>query len=200
MRNPVTGPEATVQNMFAQSTAVLTQPSPATFERYERGGGLRSALTYVMVAAVVSAVIAAVFSFLHSDVTFFGQLFSRLIGVPVGFLMFTGAVYLIGRTLFKGTGTYPEVAYTFALFYVPISIVMTLLGIIPILGWLISLALSLVLVYFGFLAVQSSMNLRDQTQAAVTLVLAWIAQAVVTGLIALFFGTLFAVGRAVTGG
>ncbi|WP_291430093.1 YIP1 family protein [Deinococcus sp.] len=199
MRNPVTGPEVSVQNMFAQSAAVLTQPSPATFERYERGGGLRSALTYVIVAAVVSAVIAAVFSFLHSDVTFFGQLFSRLIGVPVGFLMFTGAVYLIGRTLFKGTGTYPEVAYTFALFYVPISIGMTLIGIIPVLGWLVRLALSLALVYFGFLAVQSSMNLRDQTEAAVTLVLAWIAQAalglIVTGIV----GSIFAVGRAATG-
>ncbi|GAA0498338.1 YIP1 family protein [Deinococcus depolymerans] len=199
MRNPVTGPQVSVQDMFAQSTAVLTQPSPVTFERYERRGGLQSALTYVMLAAVVSAVIAAVFSFLHSDVTFFGQLFSRLIGVPVGFLMFTGAVYLIGRTLFRGTGTYPEVAYTFALFYVPISIVMTLIGVIPILGWLVSLALSLVLVYFGFLAVQSSMNLRDQTQAAVTLVLAWIAQAVVGLIVAGVVGGLFAVGRAVTG-
>ncbi|GGS20016.1 YIP1 family protein [Deinococcus knuensis] len=200
MRNPVTGPDVSVQDMFAQSTAVLTRPSPATFERYERSGGLQSAFIYVMLAAAVSGVIAAVFSFLHSDVSFFGQLFSRLISVPVGFLMFTGAVYLIGRTLFRGTGTYPEVAYTFALFYVPISIAMTLIGIIPVLGWLVSFALSLVLIYFGFLAVQSSMNLRDQTQAAVTLVLAWIAQAVVTGLIALFFGTLFAVGRAVTGG
>ena len=113
--------------------------------------------------------------------------------------MFTGAVYLIGRTLFKGTGTYPEVAYTFALFYVPISIVMTLIGIIPILGWLVSLALSLALIYFGFLAVQSSMNLRDQTQAAVTLVLAWIAQAVVGLIVTGIVGGIFAVGRAVTG-
>ncbi|GGK92731.1 YIP1 family protein [Deinococcus radiotolerans] len=193
------GPESNVQDMFAQSVAVLSRPSPATFERFERRGGLTSALTYVMIAAVVSAVIAALFSFLHSDVTFFGQLFSRLITIPLGFAAFTGAVYLIGRGLFKGTGTYPEVAYSFALFYVPLSIVSTLLGIIPILGWLIMLAVSLIMIYFGFLAVQSSMNLRDQTQAIVTLVLAWIAQLVVAGVIGSIIGGLFVAGRVISG-
>ncbi|UBV43362.1 YIP1 family protein [Deinococcus taeanensis] len=200
MRNPVTsGPQSSVQDMFAQSVAVLSRPSPATFERFERRGTITSALTYVMIAAVVSAVIAALFALLHPDVTFFGQLFTRLILVPVGFLVFTGAVYLIGRSLFRGTGTYPEVAYSFALFYVPLSIVSTLIGVIPVLGWLVMFIISLAMVYFGFMAVQSSMNLRDQTQAVITLILAWIAQLVVAGVIGALFASMFAVGRAVTG-
>ncbi|MFK7603702.1 YIP1 family protein [Deinococcus sp. SM5_A1] len=188
MRNPVnSGPEVSLQDMFAQSTAVVTQPSVATFERYEKRGGLQSAFIYVMVAAVVSALIAALFSFFHSDVTFFGQLFSRLITIPVQFLIFTGAVYLIGGSLFKGTGTYPEVAYTFALFFVPLSIIGTIIGIIPILGWLVSLVISVVMIYFGYLAVQSSMNLREQVPAIATLVLAGIANfAVGAVLLALF--------------
>lgn len=188
MRAPVTsGPEVSLQDMFAQSTAVITQPSVTTFERYEKRGGLQSALIYVMVAAVVSALIAALFSFFHSDVTFFGQLFSRLITIPVQFLIFTGAVYLIGGSLFKGTGTYPEVAYTFALFFVPLSIIGTIIGIIPILGWLVSFVISLVMIYFGYLAVQSSMNLREQVPAIATLVLAGIANfAVGLVLLALF--------------
>ncbi|GGL81076.1 YIP1 family protein [Deinococcus aerolatus] len=188
MRAPVTsGPEVSLQDMFAQSTAVITQPSVATFERYEKRGGLQSAFIYVMVAAVVSALIAALFSFFHSDVTFFGQLFSRLITIPVQFLIFTGAVYLIGGSLFKGTGTYPEVAYTFALFFVPLSIIGTIIGIIPILGWLVSFVISLVMIYFGYLAVQSSMNLREQVPAIATLVLAGIANfAVGLVLLALF--------------
>lgn len=200
MRSPVTsGPESNVQDMFAQSVAVLSRPSPSTFERFERRGGLTGALIYVMIAAVVSGVIAALFSFLHSDVTFFGQLFGRLITIPLGFLAFTGGVYLIGRTLFRGTGTYPEVAYSFALFYVPLSIVSTLIGIIPILGWLAMFVIGLAMIYFGFLAVQSSMNLRDQTQAVVTLVLAWIAQMVVAGVIGTVIAGIFLAGRAVTG-
>lgn len=194
MRGPVTsGPEVSLQDMFAQSTAVITQPSVATFERYEKRGGIQSAFIYVMVAAVVSALIAALFSFFHSDVTFFGQLFSRLITVPVQFLIFTGAVYLIGGSLFKGTGTYAEVAYTFALFFVPLTIISTIIGIIPILGWLVSFVIGLVMIYFGYLAVQSSMNLREQVPAIATLVLAGIANFAVGAVL----GGLFVVGRIV---
>ncbi|AIZ44727.1 hypothetical protein QR90_05855 [Deinococcus radiopugnans] len=195
MRGPVTsGPEVSLQDMFAQSTAVITQPSVATFERYEKRGGIQSAFIYVMVAAVVSALIAALFSFFHSDVTFFGQLFSRLITIPVQFLIFTGAVYLIGGSLFKGTGTYAEVAYTFALFFVPLSILGTIIGIIPILGWLVSVLISLVMIYFGYLAVQSSMNLREQVPAIATLVLAGIANFAVGAVL----GGLFLVGHIVS--
>ncbi|GGO32477.1 YIP1 family protein [Deinococcus humi] len=197
MRGPVTsGPEVNLQDMFAQSTAVITQPSVATFERYEKRGSIQSAFIYVMVAAVVSALIAALFSFFHSDVTFFGQLFSRLITIPVQFLIFTGAVYLIGGSLFKGTGTYAEVAYTFALFFVPLSIIGTIIGIIPILGWLVSFLISLVMIYFGYLAVQSSMNLREQVPAIATLVLAGIANFAVGAVL----GGLFLVGRIASGG
>jgi hypothetical protein len=197
MRGPVqTGPEVNLQDMFAQSTAVITQPSVATFERYEKRGSIQSAFIYVMVAAVVSALIAAVFSFFHSDVTFFGQLFSRLITIPVQFLIFTGAVYLIGGSLFKGTGTYAEVAYTFALFFVPLSIIGTIIGIIPVLGWLVSFVISLVMIYFGYLAVQSSMNLREQVPAIATLVLAGIANFAVGAVL----GGLFLAGRIASGG
>lgn len=179
-----TDPTARIADMFAQSTAVLAQPAPRTFERFERRGGVQSALLYVLLAAAVSAVIGAVFSVFHSDVTFFGQLFSRLLGIPLQFLIFTGAVYLIGRGIFKGTGTYPEVAYTFALFFVPLSILGSLLGLIPILGWLVAPIIALALVFFGFMAVQSSMNLRDPVSAGVTLVLSALAYVFVGALLA----------------
>ena len=126
-----TEPTARVADMFAQSTAVLARPTPQTFERFERRGGVASALLYVLVAALVSGMVGALFSVFHSDVTFWGQLVSRLIAIPLQFLVFTGAVYLIGRGLFRGTGTYPEVAYTFALFFVPLSILGSLLGLDP---------------------------------------------------------------------
>lgn len=171
-----TEPTARVADMFAQSTAVLARPTPQTFERFERRGGVASALLYVLVAALVSGMVGALFSVFHSDVTFWGQLVSRLIAIPLQFLVFTGAVYLIGRGLFRGTGTYPEVAYTFALFFVPLSILGSLLGLIPLLGWLVvGPVISLLLAFFGFLAVQSSMNLRDPVPAGVTLVLSALA-------------------------
>ncbi|ULH14924.1 YIP1 family protein [Deinococcus sp. KNUC1210] len=183
-------PQATIQNMFAQSTAVLTQPSVATFERFERRGGVREAFIYVLLAAVVSAVISGLFALLpFHHVSAGAQFFTSLISIPVEFGIFTGLVYFVGQQLFKGTGTYPEVAYTFALFFVPISIASTIIGIIPILGWLVSFILGLVNVYFGFLAVQSSMNIREQGSAVVTLVLSWIGAIIVNVIV----GALIAV-------
>lgn len=179
-------PTDTVAQMIPQSMAVLTRPSPSTFELYERRGGMVQAAIYVVLAALVSGLIAGIFAPLH-DLNLFGQFFSRLISIPVQFAIFVAAVYLIGKYLFKGTGTPSEVAYTFALFFVPLSIVGTLIGIIPILGWIAGILISVAMVFFGFLAVQSSMNLRDQTQAAVTLVLSglayWIVGAIVLGIL-----------------
>lgn len=179
--------QASLADMFGQSLTVLTRPSPATFELFERRGDTRQAYIYVVVAALVSAIIAALFAPFHREVTVVGQFITRLILIPVQFGIFTGAVYLIGRSLFRGTGTYPEVAYTFALFYVPLSIIGTLLGWIPILGWLVGLLIAVAMVFFGYLAVQSSVNLRDSVSAAVTLVLSglayWIVGALLTALI-----------------
>ncbi|WP_034357430.1 YIP1 family protein [Deinococcus phoenicis] len=183
--------QASLSDMFGQSMAVLTRPSPATFELFERRGGTRQALTYVLLAAVVSAVIAALFAPFHREVTVIGQFITRLILIPVQFAVFTGAVYLIGRTLFRGTGTFPEVAYTFALFFVPLSILGTLLGIIPVLGWLVGIVIAALMIFFGYLAVQSSMNLRDSVSGAVTLVLSavlyWVVGGFLTALIVLPF-------------
>ncbi|WP_420594441.1 YIP1 family protein [Deinococcus sp.] len=180
-----------VQTMFAQSTAVLTQPSVATFEKFEWRGGVQSAFMYVLIAAVVSAVIAAIFAPFHREVTLFGQLLSRLIVIPVGFAVFTGAVYAIGKALFKGTGTYAEVAYTFALFYVPLSIVGSLLGWIPILNFIVPIVVAVALIYFGFLAVQSSMNIRTNGEGLGLLALSGVAYWLVTWLLNLLFAGLF---------
>ena len=174
-----------------QSTAVISRPSPETFERFERRGGLNQALLYVVVAALVSAVIAALFAPFHREVTVLGQFFGRLISIPVQFFAFTGLVYFVGRSLFRGTGTYAEVAYTFALFYVPLSIIGTVIGIIPILGWLVGLVVTVAMIYFGYLAVQSSMNLRDPVSSAVTLVLSGLAYLVVGLVLGSVIGGLF---------
>ncbi len=166
--------QAQVSDMFAQSAAVLASPSARTFERFEKRGGLPQALLYVLLAALVSALVAALFAPLHADVTVVGQFVSRLIGIPAQFFLFTGLVYLIGRQ-FRGTGTYPEVAYSFALFFVPLSIIISLLGVVPLLGALVKGVVWLVMAGLGYLAARSSMNLRNANQAALTLLLSGIA-------------------------
>ncbi|WP_425146808.1 YIP1 family protein [Deinococcus sp.] len=185
-------PQATVSNMFAQSVTVLSKPGVATFEQFERRGGTTEAYIYV----VIGAVIAAVFGLLRGGV---GGLLTGLIGPLVGFAVFTYLVFLVGKQFFKGTGTYPEVAYTFALFYVPIGVVSAVVGIIPILGALVAFILSLVNIYFGYLAVQSSMNIRDQGSAILTLVLSWVGLFIITLILTALIAIPFAVGRVITG-
>jgi len=191
---PMTQPkaQATLSDMLPQSVAVLSKPSVATFEQFERRGGTTEAAIYV----VVGAVIASLAGLLSGGI---GGLIAGLLGPLIGFGVFTGLVYMVGKNLFKGTGTYPEVAYTFALFYVPISVVSAVIGIIPILGALVAFILGLVNIYFGYLAVQSSMNLRDSTSAIVTLVLSYIGSAIVIGILTSLVIIPLFVARVITG-
>ena len=162
-------------------------------------GLLKIGVDSEMQLAIQQQAFSSLSGFDSSDVSAIGQFVSRLVQTLLGFAVFTGLVYFIGKNLFKGTGTYPEVAYTFALFYVPISVVSAVIGIIPILGALVAFILGLINIYFGYLAVQSSMNLRDSTSAIVTLVLSYIGSAIVIGILtSLIIVPLFLV-RAATG-
>lgn len=176
-----------VGDEVSQSLAVLTRPSVRTFELFERKGGVNEALMYVLLASIVSAVVAALMAFMpwHADISPWAQFVNRLVGIPIQFGIFTGAVYWVAKSLFGGTGRYAEVAYTFALFFVPLSLLSSALGWIPLLGLLVSLVISLALIYYGYLAVQSSMNIREGANPAITLL---VAALVTTALNFLVFG------------
>lgn len=179
--------EAQFSDMFAQSVSCLSQPSVATFERYEKHGGVVQALMYVALAALISGVVAGFFAIFHENVSVLAQFFSRIVGTIFQFFAFTGLVYGIGKALFKGTGTYPEVAYTFALFFAPVTILVALIGWIPLINFIMPLIALIALIYFGFLAIQSSMNIRDQTNALITLVLSGVAYLVIGYIIRAIF-------------
>lgn len=181
-----------VQSMFQQSLAVLLRPSIDTFERFEWRGGAPSAYQYVLIAAVISALVGAIFAILpnHGDVTFGFQFVNRLVAIPVGFAAFTGMVYALSRALYKGTGTYAEIAYTFALFYVPISILDSLLGWIPLVNYLMALLVPVILLYYGYIAVQSSTNVYNPNKSVVVLAISAIVYMLVGYAISLFFGRM----------
>ncbi|HEX9135090.1 MAG TPA: YIP1 family protein, partial [Ktedonobacteraceae bacterium] len=70
-----------------------------------------------------------------------GSIFS-IISVPLGFFIIVGVQYLLAKG-FQGQGTFLAQSYTRTLFDVPLSIGRYVLGIIPFLGGLIGLALSI---------------------------------------------------------
>ncbi|MER3444565.1 YIP1 family protein [Calidithermus chliarophilus] len=166
--NPSPSITETISTMFSQSLQVLTKPSVATFEQYEAKGSLREALIYVLLFAVIGAL-----GSLGGGVTAF---LNSIIGTVAGFLVFVYLVHTIGKSQ-GGTGSLDHVAYTFALFWGPLSVLLgiaTLILIITLIGILLLpllfLAFLAVNIYFGYLAVQSSMNLTESGKIWITLI------------------------------
>lgn len=176
--------------MLDQSRDIMLNPSVATFERHEQRGTLVNAATYVGVASLIAALIGAISG---GPVGFLSSLLSSL----AQFFVFTGMVYLLGKSMFGGTGNWDEVAYTFSLFTAPLILLGALVGLIivlfswiPILNLLVGLAglvvallMLAVQIYYAYLAVQSGMNIRTGSQAAITLVLAFLATFIVSAIL-----------------
>ncbi len=185
--------QSSLPEMVAQSREIMRSPSVSAFERYERHGNMTSAAIYVGVAALIAAVLGLVGGF--------GGFISGLLLALVQFFVFTGMVYLLGKNMYQGTGTWDEVSYSFSLFTAPLIVIGALVNFIVVLfswvpvinllvgavGFFVSIALLLVQVYYANLAVQSSMNLRTQSQAIIVLVLSFVA----TFVISLLVGGIF---------
>jgi hypothetical protein len=186
-----------LSEMVNSSIVVLTKPSVSTFEMYERRGNLQNALIYVAIGALISGVLGLIGSGLAG-------LISGIIGTLVGFIVFTYAVFFIGKTQ-GGTGTYDEVAYTFSLFNVPLSVIGAILGmlagLVPLLACIVApiwIVLLVANIYLGYLAVQSSMNLRDTGKAIITLIGAGVLYFIVTLVIGAILGAGALAANAVT--
>lgn len=200
MRSSVSIPE-----MIQQSRDVMTNPAVATFERYERQGTMANAAIYVAIGAAISGILSLITSGI-------GGLIAGLLAGLLGFFVFTGLVYFLGQAIAGGTGSFDEVAYTFSLFSVPLTVIGAVIGlvlgllafipIINILAGLAALAIGLLMLviqaYFAYLAVQSSMNIHDQTKAIITLVLAVIGSFIVQAIVAGIVGAVFVTASAIT--
>ena len=168
-----------IGDMLSQSMTVLTKPSVQSFEQFERRGGQREALTYVITAAVLVGVVGAVFGLLGGVI---GGVAGLLRGVfaLVGFYVFAWVLNYVGKTQ-GGTGTQDEVFYTAALYTAPLLAVTGVVSSIPIIGCLalpVTFALGIYQIYLGYLAARSSMNLQ-QNPAIITVVAAIVAQFIV---------------------
>ncbi len=168
----MTIPAATIPEMINQSIEVLTKPSVATFDKYEKRGGVQQAAIYIALASAISG--------LFGIVTYGGALgfLIALILTLVSFFLLTFLMHFIGRQM-GGTGTYNEVAYSFALFQAPINVLVAILGIIPIIGALAAFIGWIAGIYFSYLAVQASMNFTDSGKVWTTLIGAWVINIII---------------------
>ena len=118
-----------------------------------------------LLALLIYAVVAVIFSFLQraiGSVPAFMQKylgnsartdtpicvpFIVLVAVPLGFYIGMGIYHLLAK-LFgaRGEGSFTTLAYLVSLFYIPLGIVSTALSLIPCLGSLLSLAVSIFII------------------------------------------------------
>lgn len=176
---------SSIGEMVNSSIAVLTRPSVATFEQYERRGTMRDGITYMLAAALLTGVVAFVFGLLGGIGTAIVSLLSGVLGPMVGYLVFSYAVFFIGKQQ-GGSGTQDEVFYSTALYAAPLLAIVGIVSAIPVIGCLllpVTLLLGLYQIYLAYLMTRASMNLA-QTPAIITVVLAYIVQFVVGLLVA----------------
>jgi Yip1 domain len=190
----------TFQTMLNSSLAVLQHPAVATFEEHERNN-LQWATLYVVVAAVVSGVLAAIGTAIKQTAGpgLVGAIFGTLIGVLIGFFIWLGLVYLLGRA-FGGTGNFGELAFDISLFYAPLLVVFNLLSMIAIgpLGILTAIAGLVVWIYqlyLTYLGIQSGMNLPANKALWVILILFLIGLALVACFVLVIVGLLATFSR-----
>ena len=199
MANVEQGETVTFPYMLNASMAVLRHPAVGTFEEYEKNN-LQWATIYVAIAAVVSAILGAIAFTIQRpyieqqlrdaetqlggqvDLTgalasrsIVGAIFSGLLGTLIGFFIFLGIVYLLGRA-FSGTGNFGELAFDMSLFWAPLMVVRALISIIAIgplaiLTGLVSFAIAIYNLYLTYLAIQSGMNLPKNKALYVILII-----------------------------
>ena len=190
-----------INEMINQSMTVLTKPSVQSFEQFERRGGQREALIYVGVAAAVGAVLSAIFGLIGGGVTgAIGGLIGGLVLPLLSFFVSAWLIYTVGKSQ-GGTGTQDEVFYTVALYLAPILAINGVIGsnaLFACVAFPVTIALSLYGIYLGYLAVRASMNL-DQNKAIITMVLAFIAQVVISFIVGAVLGAIGLGAAAATG-
>src|SRR5262245_2421334 len=190
-----------IGDMLNQSMTVLTKPSIQSFEQFERRGGQREALIYVGVAAAVGAVLSAIFGLIGGGVAgALGGLIGGLVLPLLSFYVSAWLIYTVGKSQ-GGTGTQDEVFYTIALYLAPILAINGIIGsnvLFACLAFPVSILLSLYVIYLGYLAVRASMNL-DQNKAIITMVLAFVAQVVISLIVGAVLGAVGLGAAAATG-
>ena len=181
-----------ISEMINQSMAVLTKPSVATFERFERHGGQREALTYIGIAAAISGAATFVSALLTSDII--TALLLGILGLAlpfVAFFVFAFIVFTMGKQQ-GGTGTQDEVFYTCALYTAPLLAINGVIGSIPVINCIAlpaTIALLIYQLYLGYLAARSSMNL-EQTPAILSVGVAIVGQWIVSVVFGMLAGVL----------
>jgi hypothetical protein len=163
----------------------------------EDESAMRQAAIIVFVVSFLSAVGSAIGMLIAKSgagQAILGFLSEWLIsGILIGWIGWAVLTYFVGTTLFKGKTSIPEMLRVLG--YASAPRLLGLLGFIPCVGWLLSLAGWILSLIAGFIAVREAMEL-DTGKAVITVLISWVIAFVVS----LIFGAILGVGTAIGSG
>jgi hypothetical protein len=150
-------------------------------ERYSR-----EALMVVIVASVLTGIGSFLSGMFRFD--FLGALLGLIVGVilaVIGYYVWAYIVQFVGKTMYRGQATTPQLLRTLGYAYAPTAL--GVLSFIPCFGGLIALVGGIWSLVCGFFAVRETHRLSDG-QTIVTVVVGWLVVFIVTSLVMGIFG------------
>lgn len=140
---------------------VMTQPRVATYDTQQSGASWPSVIIQLAILGVLDAIAAVLV--IHANILVI--IVANILSAYIGFFLFT-VLYFACARLLGGNGAFLTYTYVLALIYVPLQILGTLLGIIPTIGILLLLALS---IYQLILSVYATSSVHHLTIAKATI-------------------------------
>ena len=148
-----------------------------TYEEVEHDTTATGQAAIVVVLAAVAAGIGNVFRGGPG-------ILAGIVASLLGWVAWSGITYFVGTRVFKGTATWSELARTLGFAQAPG--VLMLLAIIPLLGWVVRIAVGLWMLGTGIVAIRQALDV-DTGKAVMTALLGWLAMVVISMVFAILF-------------
>jgi hypothetical protein len=148
---------------------------PATFEEVENDASATSQAAMVVAAAGVARGIANIS--LGGITGLVGGVVFSLIGWAIGSFV----ILMVGTKLFPGPNTKADMGQMLrVLGFAQAAGVFSVLGIIPLLGWLVLLVVAIWMLVASVIGVRQALDYDDTMKAVIVCVVAWVVMWVVT--------------------
>jgi len=145
--------------------------------------------TQALMVVIIGAVAAGLSSLIGGIFDGFGQalidLVVSVVLVILGYYIWAYVTYFVGTRFFGGQAEPGELLRTLGFAYAPQ--VLNVLGFIPCIGWLISVAVAIWTLVAGFIAVREALDI-DTGKTLITVIVGWLIIFIVTMILATIFG------------
>lgn len=151
-----------------------------TFEQIEADQSATSqAAIVVLIVALLSGLGSGFLATSMGSGSFLGSFFGSFISTFIGWAVWSAVTYFVGTSFFGGRADMGEMLRVIGFAYAP-----QVLSIIPCIGAILGLVWTLAA---GFVAVRQGLDL-DNTKAALTIIIGFVAYIIVAVIIGLIFG------------